>query len=152
MRLIDLRTEARKLRAKEKVEIIFIDYIGLITSDSKEQLPRHEQVAEISRSLKQLARELKIPIVVLAQVRREVKDDKPSLSDLRESGSIEQDADVVLFLHDAKKKDDKEDQDVSAGKEVDIIIAKNRNGPIGETQLLFLPSYTRFEPMTKERE
>ena len=152
MRLIDLRTEARKLRAKEKVEIIFIDYIGLITSDSKEQLPRREQVAEISRSLKQLARELKIPIVVLAQVRREVKDDKPSLSDLRESGSIEQDADVVLFLHDAKKKDDKEDQDVSAGKEVDIIIAKNRNGPIGETQLLFLPSYTRFEPMTKERE
>ena len=94
MRLIDLRTEARKLRAKEKIEIIFIDYIGLITSDSKEQ-QRHEQVAEISRSLKQLARELKIPVIVLAQVKREVKEDKPSLSDLRESGSIEQDADLV---------------------------------------------------------
>ncbi|MBO7094147.1 MAG: replicative DNA helicase, partial [Spirochaetia bacterium] len=91
MRLIDLRTEARKLRAKEKIEIIFIDYIGLISSDNKD-LPRHEQVAEISRSLKQLARELKIPVIVLAQVKREVKEDKPSLSDLRESGSIEQDA------------------------------------------------------------
>ena len=128
MRLIDLRTEARKLRAKEKIEIIFIDYIGLITSDSKEQ-QRHEQVAEISRSLKQLARELKIPVIVLAQVKREVKEDKPSLSDLRESGSIEQDADLVLFLHDSKKKDENAEQDALAGKEVDIIIAKNRNGP-----------------------
>lgn len=150
MRLIDLRTEARKLRAKEKVEIIFIDYIGLITSDNRE-MQRHEQVAEISRSLKQLARELKIPIVVLCQVKREVKEDKPSLSDLRESGSIEQDADVVLFLHDSKKKEDTGEQDPGAGKEVDIIIAKNRNGPIGEAQLMFLPKYTRFEKMTKEQ-
>lgn len=151
MRLIDLRTEARKLRAKEKVEIIFIDYIGLITSDSKTR-ERHEQVAEISRSLKQLARELKIPIVVLAQVRREVKDDKPSLSDLRESGSIEQDADVVMFLHDAKKKEENGEPDGAEGKPVDIIIAKNRNGPVGETQLMFLPMYTRFEPMTREQQ
>ena len=151
MRLIDLRTEARKLRAKEKIEIIFIDYIGLISSDNKD-LPRHEQVAEISRSLKQLARELKIPVIVLAQVKREVKEDKPSLSDLRESGSIEQDADLVLFLHDSKKKDDNGDQDVSAGKEVDIIIAKNRNGPIGEVKLMFLPAYTRFEPISKEQQ
>ena len=149
MRLIDLRTEARKLRAKEKVEIIFIDYIGLITSDSKNR-ERHEQVAEISRSLKQLARELKIPVIVLAQVRREVKDDKPSLSDLRESGSIEQDADLVLFLHHSKNKDDGSEPNVSAGKEVDIIIAKNRNGPVGEVKLIFLPAYTRFEPMSKE--
>ncbi|MBO7516617.1 MAG: replicative DNA helicase [Spirochaetia bacterium] len=151
MRLIDLRTEARKLRAKEKIEIIFIDYIGLISSDNKD-LPRHEQVAEISRSLKQLARELKIPVIVLAQVKREVKEDKPSLSDLRESGSIEQDADLVLFLHDSKKKDDNGEQDVSAGKEVDVIIAKNRNGPIGEVKLMFLPAYTRFEPISKEQQ
>ena len=151
MRLIDLRTEARKLRAKEKIEIIFIDYIGLISSDNKD-LPRHEQVAEISRSLKQLARELKIPVIVLAQVKREVKEDKPSLSDLRESGSIEQDADLVLFLHDAKKKEEKDEQDVSAGKEVDVIIAKNRNGPIGEVKLMFLPAYTRFEPISKEQQ
>lgn len=152
MRLIDLRTEARKLRAKEKVEIIFIDYIGLITSENKDQ-PRHEQVAEISRSLKQLARELKIPIVVLCQVKREVKDEKPSLSDLRESGSIEQDADVVLFLHDAKNdKENNGEQDAAAGKEVDIIIGKNRNGPIGEAKLMFIPSYTRFEPMTREQQ
>ncbi|MBQ3319794.1 MAG: replicative DNA helicase [Spirochaetia bacterium] len=152
MRLIDLRTEARKLRAKEKVEIIFIDYIGLISSDNKE-VARHEQVAEISRSLKQLARELKIPIVVLCQVKREVKDEKPSLSDLRESGSIEQDADVVLFLHDAKTdKDNNGEQDSGNGKEVDIIIGKNRNGPIGEARLMFLPAYTRFEPLSKEQQ
>ena len=152
MRLIDLRTEARKLRAKEKVEIIFIDYIGLISSDNKE-VARHEQVAEISRSLKQLARELKIPIVVLCQVKREVKDEKPALSDLRESGSIEQDADVVLFLHDAKTdKDNNGEQDSGNGKEVDIIIGKNRNGPIGEARLMFLPAYTRFEPLSKEQQ
>ena len=151
MRLIDLRTEARKLKAKEKIEIIFIDYIGLISSDNKD-LPRHEQVAEISRSLKQLARELKIPVIVLAQVKREVKEDKPALSDLRESGSIEQDADLVLFLHRVKKKDGDEEPDVSKGKEVDVIIAKNRNGPIGEVKLMFLPAYTRFEPVSKEQE
>ena len=151
MRLIDLRTEARKLKAKEKIEIIFIDYIGLISSDNKD-LPRHEQVAEISRSLKQLARELKIPVIVLAQVKREVKEDKPALSDLRESGSIEQDADLVLFLHRVKKKDGDEEPDVSKGKEVDVIIAKNRNGPVGEVKLMFLPAYTRFEPVSKEQE
>ena len=150
MRLIDLRTEARKLRAKEKIEIIFIDYIGLISSENKE-LARHEQVAEISRSLKQLARELKIPIIVLAQVKREVKDDKPALSDLRESGSIEQDADLVLFLHRVKKKEEEEQPD-QPGKEVEVIIAKNRNGPIGEVKLMFLPAYTRFEPITKEHQ
>ncbi len=152
MRLIDLRTEARKLRAKEQIDIIFIDYIGLITSEDKTQ-PRHEQVADISRSLKQLARELKIPIVVLCQVKREVKEEKPSLSDLRESGSIEQDADVVLFLHDSKnEKDNNGEPDPTNGKEVDIIIGKNRNGPIGEAKLMFLPAYTRFEPMTKEHQ
>ena len=102
--------------------------------------------------MKQLARELKIPVIVLAQVKREVKEDKPSLSDLRESGSIEQDADLVLFLHDSKKKEDNGESDVSAGKEVDIIIAKNRNGPIGEVKLMFLPAYTRFEPISKEQQ
>ena len=153
MRLIDLRTEARKLKAKEKIEIIFIDYIGLISSENKD-LPRHEQVAEVSRSLKQLARELKIPVIVLAQVKREVesrKDERPALSDLRESGSIEQDADLVLFLHRKKKKEGDEEQDTSAGKEVDVIIAKNRNGPIGEVKLMFLPAYTRFEPVSKDK-
>ena len=150
MRLIDLRTEARKLRAKEKIEIIFIDYIGLISSESKD-LQRHEQVAEISRSLKQLARELKVPVIVLAQVKREVKDERPALSDLRESGSIEQDADLVIFLHRSKKKEGDEEPDVSAGKEVDIIIAKNRNGPVGEVKLMFLPAYTRFESISKDK-
>jgi replicative DNA helicase len=129
-----------------------VDYSLPVRVRLREFMEYDKQVAEISRSLKQLARELKIPVIVLAQVKREVKEDKPSLSDLRESGSIEQDADLVLFLHDSKKKDDNGDQDVSAGKEVDIIIAKNRNGPIGEVKLMFLPAYTRFEPISKEHQ
>ena len=152
MRLLDLRTEARKMKLKEDIQIIFIDYIGLITSENKD-IPRHEQVAEISRSLKQLARELKIPIVVLCQVKREVKNDKPTLSDLRESGSIEQDADLVMFLHRVNKKEDR-DEDVPGpeGQEMDVIIAKNRNGPIGDIKLMFLPAYTRFESVSRDKE
>ena len=152
MRLLDLRTEARKMKLKEDIQIIFIDYIGLITSENKD-IPRHEQVAEISRSLKQLARELKIPIVVLCQVKREVKNDRPTLSDLRESGSIEQDADLVMFLHRVNKKEDR-DEDVPGpeGQEMDVIIAKNRNGPIGDIKLMFLPAYTRFESVSRDKE
>lgn len=154
MRLLDLRTEARKMKMKEDIQIIFVDYIGLITSENKD-IPRHEQVAEISRSLKQLARELKIPIVVLCQVKREVRNDKPTLSDLRESGSIEQDADLVMFLHRANKKEERDGDDipdVSAGQEIDLIVAKNRNGPIGDIKLMFLPAYTRFESISRDKE
>ena len=102
-----------------------------------------------------LAKELDIPVIALAQLNRGVEsrqDKHPLLSDLRDSGGIEQDADLVLFLHRVKKKDGEEEPDVSAGKEVEVIIAKNRNGPIGEIKLMFLPPYTRFEPITKEKQ
>ena len=106
MKLLDLRSVARRLRTKEKIEIIFIDYITLIGSENT-AIPRHEQVAEISRSLKSLARELNIPIVVLSQVARSTEGKAPTLAELRESGSIEQDADVVMFLHRERAAEDK---------------------------------------------
>jgi replicative DNA helicase len=144
MKLLDLRAQARRLRAQQQVEIIFIDYLTLISSENA-KLQRHEQIAEISRSLKSLARELKIPIVALSQLSREAEKDKPNLSSIRESGSIEQDADVVMFLHRERDADQKiEDQDLDAGKKTNLILAKQRNGPVGTIELLFMSKYTKF--------
>ena len=98
LKLLDLRAQARRMKSNHSIEIVFIDYLTLITSENQE-LPRHEQIAEISRSLKALARELDVPVLALSQVRRETEGKLPTLADLRESGSIEQDADVVMFLH-----------------------------------------------------
>ncbi|MBN2532957.1 MAG: replicative DNA helicase [Spirochaetales bacterium] len=148
LRLLDLRALARRMVAIEKVQIIFIDYITLITSETKD-LPRHEQIAEISRSLKALARELNIPVVVLSQVRRETEGKVPTLADIRESGSIEQDADVVIFIHREKKASGQPDEQPK-GEETEIIIAKQRNGPIGSLRLTFLKEYTKFENRSSE--
>ena len=98
LKMLDLRAQARRMKSRENVAIIFVDYITLIGTENRD-LPRHEQIAEISRSLKGLARELNIPVIALSQVRRETEGKRPALADLRESGSIEQDADVVIFLH-----------------------------------------------------
>ncbi len=141
MKLLDLRAEARRMVSKWGVQIIFIDYLGLITFEDK-RIPRHEQMAEVSRSLKALARELKIPVIALSQVGRQVEGKEPALSDLRESGAIEQDADMVLFLHrDRKIEDDKEPL---RNIETKLIMAKNRNGPIGYVNLMFMPHVTKF--------
>jgi replicative DNA helicase len=162
LKMLDLRAQARRLRAMEKVEIIFIDYISLISSENI-NLPRHEQVAEISRSLKSLARELNIPIVALSQISREVEkrntagSSRPVLADLRESGSIEQDADVVLFLHREKKGDKSGGANASPdGRSqgeldlpTDLIIAKQRNGPTGMIQVLFRLKYAHYVAMEK---
>jgi replicative DNA helicase len=149
MKLLDLRTQARRLRAQEKVEIIFIDYLTLISSDNY-NLPRHEQIAEISRSLKSLARELTIPIVALSQVRRDAEGKRPNLSDIRESGSIEQDADVVMFLHRAREYDKKTSDRENADKpNTELIVAKQRNGPVGTVGIEFLPQYTKFASFTR---
>jgi replicative DNA helicase len=146
MKLLDLRTQARRLRSQQGVKIIFVDYLTLITSDSH-NLPRHEQIAEISRSLKSLARELNIPIVALSQLRRDAETKRPNLSDIRESGSIEQDADLVIFLHRERESD------LKSGKEGDgkteLIIAKQRNGPVGTQEIVFLPKYARFVPFAR---
>ncbi|MBN1410344.1 MAG: replicative DNA helicase [Spirochaetales bacterium] len=143
LKLLDLRALARRMVSREKVAIIFIDYLTLITSENKD-LPRHEQIAEISRSLKALARELKIPIVVLSQVRRDAEGKQPNMADLRESGSIEQDADVVMFIH-RDRKTDQSTEDAPNISPTELIVAKQRNGPVGTIDLVFIPQYTRFE-------
>jgi replicative DNA helicase len=143
---MDIQTMARMLRTQEKVEIIFIDYIGLIGSDNP-RLPRYELISEVSRSLKGLARELNIPIVALSQLRREAEKEKPNLSDIRESGSIEQDADMVLFINRDRELDKTvEEQSKEDGQKVQLILAKNLNGPVGTIELLFRKHLTKFVP------
>lgn len=149
MQLIDLRAMARRMRTNQKVEIIFIDYIGLIATENS-SAPVYEQVSEISKSLKSLARELNIPIVALCQVSRDAEGNEPSLNQLRGSGSIEQDADVVMFIHRERKK--QEDGEAEPVQDAKIIVAKQRNGPIGDVPLLFLSSITRFENKASEDE
>ncbi len=149
MKLLDLRAQARRMKSHHNVEIIFIDYLTLISSENQD-LPRHEQIAEISRSLKALARELDIPVVALSQVRRETEGKVPTLADIRESGSIEQDADVVMFLHRERFSD----QDSNDGKdrneiETQLVIAKQRNGPVGTIKIAFMPQYTKFVPLAE---
>ncbi|MDR2159650.1 MAG: replicative DNA helicase [Treponema sp.] len=155
MKLLDLRAQARRLRAQQKVEILFIDYLTLIRSENN-RLEPHEQVSEISRSLKSLARELDIPIVALSQLGRPAETNRPNLSDIRASGSIEQDADLVMFLH-RERKPDKKSSDPSGSPEhsetegmpTELIIAKQRNGPIGTITIEFLPKYTKFESLSR---
>ncbi|MDR0457093.1 MAG: replicative DNA helicase, partial [Treponema sp.] len=156
MKLLDLRSQARKLRAQEKVEIIFVDYLGLVGHENN-SLPRHEQISEISRSLKSLARELKIPVVVLCQLNREMErtgqGQPPTLANLRDSGSIEQDADLVLFLHKrpqkAKKDGEEEEKGFQEGYPTELIIAKQRNGPVGVIELVLRSKFALFAPLEK---
>ncbi|MBA7540273.1 Replicative DNA helicase [subsurface metagenome] len=148
LKLLDLRAQARRMRSQHKVSIIFIDYLTLIGSEHQD-MPRHEQIAEISRSLKALARELNIPVVALSQVSRESEGKRPSLANIRESGSIEQDADVVIFLH-RERQPDTDGSDIPRNIRTEVIIAKQRNGPVGTIELAFIPEYTKFEDMSKD--
>ncbi|MDR3173628.1 MAG: replicative DNA helicase [Treponema sp.] len=151
MKLMDFRAQARRIRAQEKVEIIFVDYLGLISSENY-NVPRFEQISEISRSLKSLARELDIPIVVLCQLNREAEKERPNLSSIRDSGSIEQDADVVMFIHrdrDSNKKAGESQQRDTEGSKTSLILSKQRNGPVGTIDLVFVSQYARFESMAK---
>lgn len=152
MKLLDLRSQARRMKKNEGIKVIFVDYIGLIESDNRGSIPRHEQVAEISRSLKSLARELDIPVICLSQVGRQSEGKEPTLADLRESGSIEQDADVVMFIHKPRETDKEIGHNSKAIIETDIILAKQRNGPIGTVRLGFVPRYTKFETLTREKQ
>ena len=145
MKLIDLRAVARRMVKNNKVEVIFIDYIGLISTEDP-TAPVFEQVSLISKSLKALARELQIPIVALCQVARDAEGQEPNLAQLRGSGSIEQDADVVMFLH----RDRIKDGDAIAAQDAKIILAKQRNGATGDIDIMFLPSYSKFENKADE--
>ena len=146
--LQELRSKARKFKIDMDIRIIFIDYLQLMAGSGKRGENRQQEISDISRGLKGLARELNIPVVALSQLNRsaETRDDhRPMLSDLRESGAIEQDADVVMFIY----RDDYYNKDTEEKNIAEIIIAKQRNGPIGTTKLVWLPEYTKFANMKK---
>lgn len=151
MKLLDIRAMARRMKVNQKVQIIFIDYIGLITSENPDQA-MFEQQSAISKSLKSLARELDIPIVVLCQVARAAEGDEPNLAQLRGSGSIEQDADVVMFIHGDRKANKETNEGYDPVQQRKIIVAKQRNGPIGDVEVQFLSSYTKFENKAREQQ
>lgn len=149
----ELRAKARRLKKRDpSLGIIIIDYLQLMQKGGKTE-SRQLEISEISRSLKQLSKELDIPIVALSQLSRKVEERKggrPMLSDLRESGAIEQDADVVMFLH---REDTGEGEAPSeAGQPVELIVAKQRNGPVGSVDLLFFSKHTRFESCAREHQ
>lgn len=145
--IMELRAKARRLHARHPIGFIIVDYLQLL-SPTDPKVPREQQVAEMSRGLKSLAKELEVPVLVLSQLNRaaEKENRTPKLSDLRESGSIEQDADVVLML--ARPKDADEKFQVAADS-AELIVAKQRNGPVGELKLTFLRDITRFENFTQ---
>jgi replicative DNA helicase len=147
--ILELRAKARRLKAQQNVQLIIVDYLQLLRSTSRRaQDNRQLEISEISAGLKGLAKELKIPIIVVAQLNRQPEarsGGKPRLSDLRESGSIEQDADLVgLLVRPEIYEEDEEARAEKAG-EAELIIAKQRNGPVGEISLTFLKEFTRFE-------
>jgi replicative DNA helicase len=145
--IMELRAKARRVHARHKLGFIIVDYLQLL-SPTDPRVPREQQVAEASRGLKALAKELSLPVLVLSQLNRSSEKDNrpPRLSDLRESGSIEQDADVVLML--ARPKDADEKYQVATDS-AELIVAKQRNGPVGELKLTFLRDITRFENFTQ---
>ncbi len=145
--IMELRAKARRLHARHPIGFIVVDYLQLL-SPTDPKVPREQQVAEMSRGLKSLAKELEVPVLVLSQLNRSAEKENrtPKLSDLRESGSIEQDADVVLML--ARPKDADEKFQVAADS-AELIVAKQRNGPVGELKLTFLRDITRFENFTQ---
>lgn len=142
MQLNDIRSQARKMKREDDIQILFVDYIGLI-QNTDNSVPRHEQIANISRTLKQLTRELNIPIVVLSQVGRQTDGQLPRLADLRESGSIEQDADVVILLH-------RNNVEEAAIQKTEVLVAKNRNGETGKLELGFHRKIVKFEEMAQD--
>ena len=145
--VMELRAKARRLHARQPLGLIIVDYLQLV-SPTDGTVPREQQVAEASRGLKALAKELHVPVLVLAQLNRSAEKENraPRLSDLRESGSIEQDADVVLMLNRPKEENDK--FQVASGT-MELFISKNRNGEVGDLKLTFLNAITRFENYTQ---
>ena len=148
----EMRSKCRKYKLEHNLKCVIIDYIQLMSgSSTRKNDSRQQEVSDISRSLKQMARELGVPVIALSQLSRACEtrqDHRPMLSDLRESGAIEQDADVVMFLYrDEYYNKDTEDKGVA-----EVIIAKQRNGPIGTVKLLWIGELTKFANMEYQRE
>ena len=148
--IAELRSKCRKYKMENNLGLIIIDYLQLMSgSGSGRSEGRQQEVSDISRALKALARELNVPVVTLSQLSRAVEqrpDHRPMLSDLRESGAIEQDADVVMFLY----RDDYYNKDTEQKGIAEIIIAKQRNGPIGTVKMAWLPEQTRFADLSRD--
>jgi len=154
--ILQLRARARRMAQQHDIKLFIIDYLQLLHSTARRsQENRQQEIAEISSGIKALAKELNVPVIVLAQLNREIEKDKnrkPRMSDLRESGSIEQDADLVGLLYKPNAGDDEDatsTADESEGIAVNLLIAKQRNGPTGDVSLTFLKPYTRFESAAK---
>jgi replicative DNA helicase len=141
----EIAAAGRRLKRKGRLGLIVIDYLQLIEPDNPDD-SRQEQVARIARRLKGMARELEVPLLVLAQLNRQADgSEEPKLSQLRESGAIEQDADVVMFVHRDDYGVTKDEREEEQGPNARLIIAKQRNGPIGQVKLQWMRDYTRFE-------
>ncbi|CAD7778150.1 Replicative DNA helicase [Candidatus Methanoperedenaceae archaeon GB37] len=150
--VLELRAKARRLKSEHNINLIIIDYLQLMKGkDGNER--REQEISEISRSLKALAKELNIPVVALSQLNRKVEDrenKRPRLADLRESGAIEQDADLIAFLYRDEVYNQREDNPNRGIAE--IIIGKHRNGPVGKVKLAFLEKFTSFENLQENYE
>ena len=148
--VLELRAKARRLAARHGLSMVIVDYLQLMRTDARAD-SRVEQIGQISRGLKILARELDVPVVAISQLSRAVESrhpPEPMLSDLRESGSIEQDADVVMFVYRPEYYEKEESERLG---EADLIVAKHRNGPIGRITLSFLPKYPKFASLYRDR-
>jgi replicative DNA helicase len=153
--VLQLRAKARRMHQQYGIKLFVIDYLQLLHSTARRAENRQQEIADISNGVKALAKELNVPVIVLSQLNREMEKDKnrrPRMSDLRESGSIEQDADLVGLLYKPNSNDDEENSGGGADHEavpVTLFIAKQRNGPTGDVPLTFLKAYTRFESAAK---
>jgi replicative DNA helicase len=151
--ILQLRARARRLSQQHGIKLFVIDYLQLLHSTGRRSADnRQQEIADISSGIKALAKELKVPVIVLSQLNRELEKDKsrkPRLSDLRESGAIEQDADLVGLLYKPNAGDDEDAVEEGDGVPVNLLIAKQRNGPTGDVNLTFLKPYTRFESAAK---
>lgn len=149
--VMELRSKARRLKSQHGLDLILIDYLQLMQGNSKNSVDnRQAEIAEISRSLKALARELNVPIIALSQLSRSVENrqvKRPMLSDLRESGSLEQDADIVMFLY----REDYYDKETENKHITELIVAKHRNGPVDTVKLYFQSAFTRFDSFSERK-
>jgi replicative DNA helicase len=147
--ITELRSKCRKVKLEKGLSLVIIDYLQLMTGSSRASENRQQEISEISRNLKSLARELQAPVIALSQLSRACEtrtDHRPMLSDLRESGAIEQDADIVMFLY----REDYYKKDTEHINEAEVIIAKQRNGPIGTVKLVWKPETTKFVNLARE--